>query len=131
MKKIFLTTLALPIFLAAHDNSDVVYCNKLSLPIDKINSSHYKDCVQPTVKYTEDEIIAYRIPGDQCTPRKLQAKKNAIKRLKEQGNWTENSNFSETEKLAYSVPDYETWSTHEIERYKEAVKIVQQQNNDR
>lgn len=128
MKKIPLTILVLSAFLLADDNSHVVYCDKLFLSSDKINSPHYRDCIQPTVKYTKDEMIAYKIPSDYCTPRKLQAKKDAIKRLKKQDNWAENSNFSEIEKLAYSVPDYETWSTHKIERYKEAVRIVQQQN---
>ena len=128
MIKLPLTIFALSTFLLADDNSHIVYCDKLSLSNDKINSSHYKDCIQPTVQYTEDEKIAYKIPGDHCTPTRLEAKKDAIKRLKKQKNWVENSNLSELEKLAYSVPDYETWSIHEIEKYKEAVRIVQQQN---
>jgi hypothetical protein len=125
MKITALFVLALPVIISAQDNPKTVYCDKTSLPANKVNSPEYADCIQPSIEYTKDEKLAYKIPGDCCTQKKLKLKKEAKQRLKDKGDYTENLDCcTEAEKLAYNVPDYDKWSVHELNKYKKAVNRV-------
>jgi len=104
-------------------------CDKLSLPVDKITNFHYRDCKQPLINYTKDEQLAYKVCNDNCTQRDLKAKKEAIQRLKDADEWVDNFSESQMESLAYSIPNYDTWSVHKIRKYKEALKAQKQKNN--
>ncbi len=122
MKQTALLALALPLALFAQNSSDTVYCDKSSLPAHKINSPEYADCTQPSVNYTKDEKLAYKVPGDCCTPAKMKARKAAIEKMKSKGEWVPARDCcTETENLAYSVPDYDNWSIKEIREYENAV----------
>ncbi len=126
MKKTVLLSLTLPVVLSAQNAQEIVYCDKSSLPAHKINSPEYADCIQPDINYTKDEKLVYKVPGDCCTPAKMKVRKAAIEKMKNKGEWVPARDCcTETENLAYSVPDYDKWSIKEIREYENAINAAE------
>lgn len=107
-----------------------VLCDKTKLTPNQLGNPIYKDCKQPEVKISEIEKIAYRLPHENCTPQEMKEKKEAIKLLKEKGEWYKFEDESQVEKLATSIPDYEHWTQDQIKQYKQAVLMYRSEKCD-
>lgn len=95
-------------------------CDKTQLGEHQINNEIYRDCKQ--VEYdsliSKDEELAYKIPSENCTKEDKLAKKEAIKRLIDKGEYAE-CKKDKDEKLLAEVPDYDNWPSEKIKRYKQ------------